>query len=129
MTNKITETSWHTMQIDEVIGNLDTNVNAGLNLTEVEDRLKKYGHNQLEEKEGVSPIMLFLGSIQRLHSMGIDCSRYSLRIYGRIGRCVGHYCHRYNQCHYWIYSGIPRREIPCCITKNVPVGGDKPHKR
>ena len=60
MTNKITETSWHTMQIDEVIGNLVTNVNTGLNLTEVEDRLRKYGHNQLEEKEGVSPIMLFL---------------------------------------------------------------------
>jgi len=60
MTNKITETSWHTMQIDEVIGNVVTNVNTGLNLTEVEDRLRKYGHNQLEEKEGVSPIMLFL---------------------------------------------------------------------
>ena len=60
MTNKITETSWHTMQIDEVIGNLVTNVNTGLNLTEVEDRLRKYGHNQLEEKEGVSPIVLFL---------------------------------------------------------------------
>ena len=61
MTNKITDIPWHTMQVDEVIGNLVTNVNTGLNLTEVEDRLKKYGHNQLEEKEGVSPIMLFLG--------------------------------------------------------------------
>src|SRR3972149_2703622 len=60
MINKITDIPWHTMQIDEVIGNLVTNVNTGLNLTEVEDRLKKYGHNQLEEKEGVSPIMLFL---------------------------------------------------------------------
>ena len=60
MTNKITDTPWHTMQVDEVIGNLVTNVNTGLNLTEVEDRLRKYGHNQLEEKEGVSPIMLFL---------------------------------------------------------------------
>ncbi len=61
MINKITDIPWHTMQIDEVIGNLVTNVNTGLNLTEVEDRLRKYGHNQLEEKEGVSPIMLFLG--------------------------------------------------------------------
>ena len=60
MTNKITDKPWHTMQVDEVIGNLVTNVNTGLNLTEVEDRLRKYGHNQLEEKEGVSPIMLFL---------------------------------------------------------------------
>src|SRR3990172_1075215 len=60
MTNKITDIPWHTMQVDEVIGNVVTNVNTGLNLTEVEDRLRKYGYNQLEEKEGVSPIMLFL---------------------------------------------------------------------
>ncbi|OHB42410.1 MAG: hypothetical protein A2Y11_06350 [Planctomycetes bacterium GWC2_39_26] len=61
MTNKITDIPWHTMQVGEVVGNLATNVNTGLSLTEVEVRLKKYGHNQLEEKEGVSPILLFLG--------------------------------------------------------------------
>src|SRR3990167_3410842 len=56
----VAETPWHTMQTDEVVKNLGTNTDTGLNLTEVEDRLRKYGHNQLEEKEGVSPIMLFL---------------------------------------------------------------------
>ncbi len=60
MTEKTTYTPWHTMQIDEVLGNLDTNADTGLGLTEAEGRLRKYGHNQLEEKEGVSPIMLFL---------------------------------------------------------------------
>src|SRR3990167_2558447 len=55
------ETHWHTMQTAEVIKGIDTTVNAGLSLSEVEDRLKKYGYNQLEEKEGVSPFMLFLG--------------------------------------------------------------------
>ena len=59
MTDKITDTPWHTMQIDEVVRNLGTNTDTGLSGTEVENRLKKYGHNQLEEKEGVSPIMLF----------------------------------------------------------------------
>ena len=61
MTDKITDTLWHTMQIDAVVKNLGTNTDTGLSRTEVENRLKKCGHNQLEEKEGVSPIMLFLG--------------------------------------------------------------------
>ncbi|MBI2556894.1 MAG: HAD-IC family P-type ATPase, partial [Planctomycetes bacterium] len=55
------ETPWHTLQIDEVIRNLGTNTDTGLSRIDAENRLKKYGHNQLEEKEGVSPIMLFLG--------------------------------------------------------------------
>ena len=59
MTDKITDTPWHTMQIDEVVKNLGTNTDTGLSRIEVENRLKKYGYNQLEEKEGVSPIMLF----------------------------------------------------------------------
>ncbi len=50
----------HTLSIDEIIKNLDANINTGLSHSEAEDRLKKYGHNQLEEKEGVSPLMLFL---------------------------------------------------------------------
>jgi len=54
-------TLWHTMQIDKVVKNLGTNTDTGLSRTEVENRLKKYGYNQLEEKEGVSPLMLFLG--------------------------------------------------------------------
>ena len=61
MTDKITDTPWHTMPIYEITKNLNTNINTGLSHSEAEDRLKKYGHNQLEEKEGVSPIMLFLG--------------------------------------------------------------------
>ncbi|MFO0795663.1 MAG: cation-transporting P-type ATPase [Candidatus Brocadiaceae bacterium] len=61
MTDKIAETPWHTMPTDEVTRSLDTNVNTGLNSVEAEDRLRKYGHNQLAEKEGVSPLILFLG--------------------------------------------------------------------
>ncbi len=55
------ETHWHTMQTAEVIKSLDTTVDAGLNLSEAENRLKEYGYNQLEKKEGASPFMLFLG--------------------------------------------------------------------
>ncbi len=57
----MTELQWHTMHANEVIKNLDTSVDAGLSLNETENRLKKYGYNQLEEKKGVSPFILFLG--------------------------------------------------------------------
>ncbi|MBM4064775.1 MAG: hypothetical protein FJ266_03920 [Planctomycetes bacterium] len=61
MTNKMAETPCYTLPIDEIIKNLDTNIDTGLSHAEAEGRLRKYGHNQLEEKEGVSLIMLFLG--------------------------------------------------------------------
>jgi len=57
----MTEISWHTIQTGEVIKNLDTAVDSGLSLREAENRLKKYGYNQLEEKKGISPFILFLG--------------------------------------------------------------------
>ena len=61
MVDKMIGTSWHTMPVDEVIKSLDTNITTGLSRAEGENRLNKYGHNQLEEKEGVSPLLLFLG--------------------------------------------------------------------
>ena len=61
MTDKITDTPWHILPIAEAVRNLGVNTDTGLSRIEAENRLKEYGHNQLEEKEGVSPIMLFLG--------------------------------------------------------------------
>ncbi|HHT9106561.1 MAG TPA: cation-translocating P-type ATPase [Candidatus Wujingus californicus] len=55
------DTFWHTMPIDEVTRRLSTNTDTGLSRVEVENRLKKYGYNQLEEKEGISPLWVFLG--------------------------------------------------------------------
>lgn len=48
------------MQVDEIIRILGTNTDTGLSHAEAENRLKKYGYNQLEEKEGVSLLVLFL---------------------------------------------------------------------
>lgn len=61
MVDKMTGTSWYAMSVDEITGRLDTNPATGLSHTEAENRLKKHGYNQLEEKEGVSPLLLFLG--------------------------------------------------------------------
>ncbi|MEK6737374.1 MAG: cation-transporting P-type ATPase, partial [Planctomycetota bacterium] len=52
---------WHSLPSDDVIKRLETNITSGLSRTEVESRLRKHGHNQLEEKKGESPFMLFLG--------------------------------------------------------------------
>ncbi|GAN31808.1 cation-translocating P-type ATPase [Candidatus Brocadia sinica] len=60
MADKMIDTSWHTMSVDEVIRRLDTNPDTGLSNRESDNRLRKYGYNQLEEKEGVSPLLLFL---------------------------------------------------------------------
>lgn len=60
MINKLFDLHWHTLHIDEVIRSLETNINTGLCQTEAENRLKNHGYNQLEEKEGISPIWVFL---------------------------------------------------------------------
>ncbi|MEP9409820.1 MAG: cation-translocating P-type ATPase [Candidatus Brocadia sp.] len=61
MAIRMVDAPWHIMPVDEIIRRLDTNPDTGLNNREAENRLKKYGYNQLEEKEGVSPLLLFLG--------------------------------------------------------------------
>lgn len=55
------EKLWHTTPTGEVIKSLDTDINTGLSHAKVESRLKEYGHNQLEEKERISPLLIFLG--------------------------------------------------------------------
>lgn len=57
----MTELQWHTMQANEVVKSLDTSVESGLSHDEADNRLKKYGYNRLEEKEGASPWAIFLG--------------------------------------------------------------------
>ncbi len=61
LTDKMIDTPWHTLQTDEVVKRLDSDTNIGLSAAEVEKRLREYGHNQLEKKEGTSPLTLFLG--------------------------------------------------------------------
>ncbi|GIK12631.1 MAG: hypothetical protein HBSIN01_35160 [Candidatus Brocadia sinica] len=63
MADKMIDTSWHTMSVDEVIRRLDTNPDTGLSNRESDNRLRKYGYNQLEEKEGVSPPIALFGTI------------------------------------------------------------------
>lgn len=57
----MTEIPWHTMEIDEVIKDLNTDINAGISRADAENRLKKHGYNQLEKRKNISSFLIFLG--------------------------------------------------------------------
>ncbi|MFB6182070.1 MAG: calcium-translocating P-type ATPase, SERCA-type [Candidatus Magasanikbacteria bacterium] len=46
--------------VKKVIDHFETNAEQGLSETEVDNRLKKYGPNKIEEKRGVNPFFIFL---------------------------------------------------------------------
>ncbi len=50
--------AWHNLSIEESLQELGSR-SSGLNEAEVEDRLKKYGPNQLQSRESISPFKLF----------------------------------------------------------------------
>ncbi len=50
---------WH-IPVEEVARILNTNLDAGLAESEIEERTRKYGPNRLEEKKGRPPFMIFL---------------------------------------------------------------------
>jgi magnesium-transporting ATPase (P-type) len=52
--------NWHSMSIDEVVKELDTDPNKGLSVGEAQSRLEKCGYNELKRKEDpVSPSARF----------------------------------------------------------------------
>ena len=51
---------WHHLPHDEIRELLDTNVQQGLDLFEVQHRLKRFGPNALTPRKGKSPLMRFL---------------------------------------------------------------------
>jgi len=53
MTNEdIFEVSWHALEPEEVLNNLNVPLETGLSSTEAAERLETYGHNELVEKAG-----------------------------------------------------------------------------
>ena len=51
---------WHVMSGDEVLSAWDTDLRQGLSSQLVEERLRRFGPNQLEERSTTSPLRLFL---------------------------------------------------------------------
>ncbi len=55
--------SWHALSTQETLESLHTRLDQGLTDQEVEERLTKYGANQLEEKQGTTFIQMVLGQL------------------------------------------------------------------
>ncbi|MGB9627149.1 MAG: cation-translocating P-type ATPase [Thermodesulfobacteriota bacterium] len=56
--------NWHSMEIDQVIKELNTDPHRGLTEDEVKRPLEKYGYNELRKEEGVSAATLFFNQFK-----------------------------------------------------------------
>ena len=56
--------SWHSMEIDSLLGELDTDPQQGLAAEEARRRLEIYGYNELKEEEKASPFTLFINQFK-----------------------------------------------------------------
>ena len=53
--------SWHAEEIDEVTRDLSV-VQGGLTSQEAQERLRKYGYNELQEKKKRTALHMFIGN-------------------------------------------------------------------
>ncbi|WPP52025.1 cation-transporting P-type ATPase [Catalinimonas niigatensis] len=57
---EIEKVKWHTLTVDQVTKDLETNINKGLSNAEVSERLKRYGENSITPKKRQSSLIRFL---------------------------------------------------------------------
>lgn len=58
--------NWHSMEVDQVLRELNTDPHQGLSDEEVRKRLEKYGYNELKKEERVSPFTLFFNQFKNI---------------------------------------------------------------
>ncbi|MBD2447293.1 cation-translocating P-type ATPase [Nostoc sp. FACHB-152] len=58
--------NWHTLEVDKALGLLDSKADSGLTPQEVEQRLQKYGTNELEEHGGRSAWEILLDQFKNI---------------------------------------------------------------
>jgi len=58
--------NWHSMEVDQVLRELNTDPYQGLSDEEVRNRLEKYGYNELKKEERVSPFTLFINQFKNI---------------------------------------------------------------
>src|SRR5690242_16062105 len=59
-------TVWHSLEVDKALDLLDSNADSGLTPQEVEQRLQKYGPNELEEHGGRSAWEILLDQFKNI---------------------------------------------------------------
>jgi Ca2+-transporting ATPase len=57
------ETAWHTLEAHETLAQLQTNLKQGLTTAEVQQRLQRFGLNELIDRGGVSPWRILWGQL------------------------------------------------------------------
>jgi len=57
---------WHSIEIAQVLKELDTDPHSGLISDEIKSRLEKYGYNELKKEEKVSPFTLFINQFKNI---------------------------------------------------------------
>jgi len=60
------ERAWHSMEVKQVLKELDSDLNKGLTGEEIKNRLEKYGYNELKKEEKISPITLFFNQFKNI---------------------------------------------------------------
>ena len=63
MTKKPIEINWHSLSEEEVLRKLNTDL-KGLSQREAEERLKKYGYNELAEKKGRTALQMLISQFK-----------------------------------------------------------------
>jgi len=57
---------WHSMEIDQILKEVDTDPHKGLSENEVNSRLEKYGYNELKKEEKISLLTLFFNQFKNI---------------------------------------------------------------
>jgi len=57
---------WHSLEVDKALELLSTNADTGLTLQEVQQRLQKYGNNELEETSGRSALEILVDQFKNV---------------------------------------------------------------
>ncbi len=60
------EMPWHSMDISQVLKELNTDPHGGLTSEEANSRLKKYGYNELRKEEKISTLNIFINQFKNI---------------------------------------------------------------
>ncbi|MEK6690985.1 MAG: cation-translocating P-type ATPase [Nitrospirota bacterium] len=55
---------WHSIEAEQALKELDSDIHNGLTEDETKRRIEKYGYNELKKEEGVSPLTLFINQFK-----------------------------------------------------------------
>lgn len=59
-------TSWHSMEVDQVVKELNTDPHKGLTEEEVKSRIEKYGYNELSQEKKTSLFIIFINQFKNI---------------------------------------------------------------